>query len=116
VPEWRIVTDDLWNSVVREIANRQGRAGQRKGRLNRTEASRKYFAPGLIFCEKCQRKYRAFRTLRDGVRYACADGRIEKCSKNVSILLTILETQMIQAIPKALLLQLDWATVSFCCL
>jgi len=97
VPEWRIVSDDLWNSVVREIANRQGRAGRKKGGLNRTEASRKYIASGLLHC-LCGRTFVAFHTLRGGVRYACAGWRIGKCTNNISILLTILESQMLQAI------------------
>jgi hypothetical protein len=98
VPAWRIVSDELWNSVVREMATRQGWMGRKKGGLNRTEASRKYIASGLLHCELCGRTFIAFRTLRGGVRYACGGWRSGKCSNNTSILLAIVESQLLHAI------------------
>jgi len=81
-----------------EIGIRQGKVAHKKGGLNRTEASRKYIFSGLLFCDKCGRPFIAFRTREGEVRYACDGWRMGECSNNKSILLHLIESQLLPAI------------------
>ena len=99
IPEWRIISDDLWNAVQNECQIRQGNYGRKKGGLNRSEASRKYIFSGLLSCDKCGLPLIAIRTGKDGdVRYACDGGRIGRCPGTKSIMLTLLEAQLLDTI------------------
>jgi DNA invertase Pin-like site-specific DNA recombinase len=100
IPEWRIVSDDLWNAVANERNIRQGQYGKRKGGLNRTEASRKYLFSGLLYCEGCKLPFIAFRTHKGDVRYACDGSRIGRCTGCKSIALPILDAQLLAALSR----------------
>ena len=98
VPEWRIVTEELWEAAARERVGRRGKAGRKLGGLNRTEESRRNIFSGQLHCEKCGRRFIAFRTLRGCLRYACLGWKSGACSNNVSILLSLVESNLIPAI------------------
>jgi len=98
VPEWRILSDELWNAVAREAKSRRGRTAWKKGGTNRTAESRRYIFAGLLICGKCKRSFLAFRTARGGVRFACSGWRCGICSNNASILLSTVEADLLPAI------------------
>ena len=98
VPEWRIVSNELWNAVADENRSRQGTEAHRKGGLNRTGASRGYIFSGLLFCERCGKPFMAFRTSTQDVRYACSGWRTGTCTNNKSIFLTLVDSQLLPAI------------------
>jgi site-specific DNA recombinase len=98
VPEWRIVSNELWNAVADENRRRQGAAAWRKGGLNRTDASRGYIFSGLLSCEICGKPFMAFRTSTQDVRYACGGWRCGTCANNKSISLPLVDSQLLPAI------------------
>ena len=102
VPEWRIVTPELWNAAATEKESRWGKTGWKKGGTNRTAESRRYIFAGLLFCEKCGWPFIAFRTARGGVRFACGRWRCGSCSNNTSILLSTVESHLLPAISECL--------------
>lgn len=53
VPEWRIVSEELWTATQAEIKRCSGISFQKAGGLNRTDDSRKYVFSGLMVCAKC---------------------------------------------------------------
>jgi site-specific DNA recombinase len=56
VPEWRIVTDELWDKVHKRIQLMSRYGTPRLGGLNRTEQSRTYLFSGLLKCGLCSRR------------------------------------------------------------
>lgn len=54
VPDWRIVSDDLWERVQDQIEFVNERFGKRRvGGFSRTEQSKKYLFSGFLKCGLC---------------------------------------------------------------
>jgi len=104
VPEWRIVPDDLWNTVHSRIAtNRNGHT--RLGGMNRTEAARSYLFSGLLICSGCGSRLVIIsgRGKRGYVRYGCPSHRYRGvCNNALTIRLDRLEKQLLAALEQRL--------------
>jgi len=102
IPDWRIVSDHLWEAVARERRIRRDKAARKMGGLNRTETSRGYVFSGLLACENCGRPFKAYRTAETDIRYECGGARTGTCPIRRSILLTLVESQLLPAISQRL--------------
>jgi len=96
VPEWRIVSDDLWNAVQAEIKRRQGPSWWLEGGLNLTEASRRYLFSGLMSCAVCGGSINIVGGKGDSARYGCVGHRYRgTCDNKLTILKRVLETRLL---------------------
>lgn len=98
VPEWRMISDELWNAARAEQESRKGKAGRKKGGLNRTEASRKYVFPSLLSCEVCGRRFRIYLFNGGDPRYVCSGYRTGTCPNYLSVAQPIADRQLLDAI------------------
>ena len=98
VPEWRMISDELWNAALAEHESRKGKAGRKKGGLNRTESSRKYVFPSLLSCEVCGRRFRIYRFKKGDPRYVCSGYRCGCCPNYLSVTQPIADRQLLDAI------------------
>lgn len=96
VPEWRIVTDELWERAHTQI-RLMGRFGTpRSGGLNRTQRSKTYLFSGLLACGTCEHNITITSGQNASVRYGCPAHRYNgACSNHVSIRRDRLEEQLL---------------------
>lgn len=98
VPDWRIISDDLW-SKVQELRAQKNRLGiQKLGGLERTRRSQKYLFSGLLFCGNCSKPISVVDGTAGGeiVRYGCGMHRSKAaCSNSTTIRRDRLEEQLL---------------------
>jgi hypothetical protein len=103
VPDWRIVSEELWNAAVETNAGRQGPNWHRVGGLNRSEASRDYIFSGVMVCGECGGRFNVIGGKGPNARYGCAGHRyIGACSNNLTILRRVLEERLVHALSRNL--------------
>jgi site-specific DNA recombinase len=102
-PEIRIVSNDLWVAVQKELTNASGKlVGRRKGGLNRTEASRGYIFSGHLECSSCSGKINIVHGGKYAV-YGCHRHRFEgTCTNGLAISRRSLESQLLAYLANAL--------------
>lgn len=98
VPEWRMISDELWNAARAEHESRKGKAGRKKGGLNRSESSRKYLFPSLLRCEVCGRGFHVYRCGKGNPRYICSRYRYGCCPNSLSVTQPIADRQLLDAL------------------
>ncbi len=107
VPNWRIVSEELWNAVQERIIVVSERFGNRQyGGMNRTEQSRRYLFSGILVCGvcSCRMVIGSGRGKRGYVRYACPSHRYRGvCSNKLTIRQDRLEDQLLAALEDRLL-------------
>ena len=105
VPQWRIISEELWTAAVAANASRQGPAWKKVGGLNRTEASREYIFSGLMICAECRGKFNIVGGKGTTARYGCIGHRYRgTCPNKLTILRRILEAQLLKALAENVLL------------
>ena len=106
VPEWRIVSDELWNAVQRRISDVGGRlGGATLGGMNRTERSRAYLFSGILVCGECRSRLVIISGpgRRGYVKYGCASHRYRGVCRNaLTIRQDRLEEQLLGALEQRL--------------
>ena len=75
VPEWRLISEELWNEVQVENLSRQGPSWWKGGGLNLTEASRTYLFSGLMCCARCGGSFNIVAGKGESARYGCIGHR-----------------------------------------
>ena len=107
VPEWRIVSEELWNAVQARITDVNLRFGaKRLGGLNRTERSRSYLFSGLLVCGSCGSRIVIIsgQGKRGYVRYGCPSHRYRGvCNNALTIRQDRLESQLVAALEQRIL-------------
>jgi site-specific DNA recombinase len=107
VPEWRIVSEELWNAAHARIADANRRFGaKRLGGLNRTERSRSYLFSGLLVCGQCGSRIVIIsgQGKRGYVRYGCPSHRYRGVCRNaLTIRQDRLESQLVTALEQRIL-------------
>ena len=104
-PDWRIISDDLWNRVQERRAMRRHIGFRKLGGLGRTKRSQEYLFSGLLFCGaaslntpdgSCDRPI----TIVDSgeiVRYGCGAHRYKgACTNALTIRRDSLEQQLLR--------------------
>lgn len=126
-PEWRIVSDGLWNKVQVQRALRNRLGARKLGGLERTKRSQKYLLGGLLFCgaalpdapdRVCGRPITVVDTAHAGksVRYGCGAHRYKgACTNSLTIHRDRLEEQVLRWLTNDLLEgdRLDRAIAAF---
>ena len=107
VPEWRIVSEDLWNAVQSRIVVIKERMGvSRYGGTARTSESRQYLFSGLLICGVCGSRLVIVsgNGRRGYVKYGCPSHRYRGvCSNRLTIRRDRLEAQLLAAIEERVL-------------
>ena len=101
VPGWRIVSEELWERVERQIKLVNQQFGSKRfGGLNRTDSSRRYLFSGLLICGTCGSHI----VIGSGggksghPRYGCPSHRYRGvCSNKLTIRQDRLEDQLLSA-------------------
>jgi site-specific DNA recombinase len=95
VPEWRIVSDELWERVQSQITLRDHFGIKRIGGFNRTEQSKTYLFSGLLKCP-CGHNIVIASGQGSRVRYGCPEHRYNGlCKNDLTIRKDRLEEQLI---------------------
>lgn len=103
-PDWRIISDDLWNRVQARRASRRQIGVTKLGGLERTKRSQKYLFSGLLYCGICHGTIRIIDTDKETVRYGCASWRDKgACTNATRIRRERLEEQMLGWLTRDLL-------------
>ena len=106
VPEWRIVSEDLWKASHARIAANLRFGAKRLGGLNRTERSRPCLFSGLLVCGSCGSRIVIIsgQGKRGYVRYGCPSHRYRGvCSNALAIRQDRLESQLLAALEQRIL-------------
>lgn len=107
VPEWRIVSDELWNRVHQQILVVNERFGvARSGGFGRTERSKHYLFSGFLSCGICGSNMIIVsgNGRRGYVKYGCPSHRYRGvCSNKVLIRQDRLEEQLIAGLSEKVL-------------
>ncbi|MGA2171191.1 MAG: recombinase zinc beta ribbon domain-containing protein, partial [Terracidiphilus sp.] len=104
VPEWRIVSEELWNAAVEANKSRRGPSWWKEGGLNRSAASRRYLFSGLLNCPECGGNFNVIGGQGQSARYGCIGHRYRgTCRNKLTILRRLLEPQLLKAISGSLL-------------
>jgi len=108
VPEWRIVSEDLWERAQRQIKFVNKRFGSYKavGGHSRTERSRQYVFSGFLTCGVCGSNMVIVsgNGKRGYVKYGCPSRRYRGvCSNSVMIRQDRLEEQLLAGLTQKLL-------------
>ena len=107
VPQWRIVSEELWRAAhkrIRFISERFG--ASRLGGLSRTKNARKYLFSGLLHCGHCRSRMVIVSGggKRGYVRYGCPSHRYRGVCRNaLTIRRERLEAQLLGALEERLL-------------
>lgn len=104
IPEWRIISDELWAAKQTANARHREKTNQRGG-LNRTGASRKYIFSGVLFCGVCGDKMTIVGGKGDSALYGCFSRRFRgksMCSNWRMITRKRLESELIGALARNL--------------
>jgi hypothetical protein len=105
-PEWRIVSDDLWNRAQARRALRRHIGIRKLGGLERTKRSEKYLFSGLLYCGLCERAIRIVDSEPDSevVRYGCGTHRDKgECPNATTVRRDELEKQLLGWLTRDLL-------------
>ena len=107
VPEWRIVTEELWNAVQarNEDMNRKFGAPQ-KGGMSRTENARSYLFSGLLVCGECGSRIVIIsgQGKRGYAKYGCPSHRYRGVCRNaLTIRRDRLEAQLLAALEQRII-------------
>jgi site-specific DNA recombinase len=103
VPEWRIVSDELWNAVRAENKRRQGPSWWKNGGLNLTAASRRYLLSGLMRCGVCGGNFGVVEGRGLAARYGCIGHRFRgTCANKLTILQRVLDPRLTAALAENL--------------
>jgi hypothetical protein len=95
-PDWRIISDDLWNRVQERRALRRHIGVGKLGGLERTKRSEKYLFSGLLYCGLCGGTIRIVDTDSETARYGCSIGRAKgACTNATKIRQDCLEQQLL---------------------
>ena len=107
VPEWRIVSDELWAAAHRQILQASERFGNaRLGGLNKTAQSRRYLFSGVLVCGECGARIviTSGNGKRGYVKYGCPSHRYRGiCGNKLTIRQDRLEEQLITALEEQVL-------------
>ena len=96
-PEWRIVSDELWQAAQAKLRHKKFN-GRRRGGLNRSDASRRYIFSGLMNCRPCGGKINIVQGKKPDPLYGCHRHRYNgTCDNNLLVSQTSLENQLISA-------------------
>jgi len=99
VPEWRIVSDELWNAVQAENARRQDCWKKGYGGLNLTTTSRRYLFGGLMTCGVCGSNFNIVEGKGEFARYGCIGHKFRgTCPSKLTILRRVLEPRLTAAL------------------
>jgi site-specific DNA recombinase len=105
-PEWRILTDELWNRVQERLALKKKICIPKQGGLSRTERSQNYLFSGLISCGICAGSMSIVDGTAGGevVRYGCGAHRYKgACRNSHTIRRDRLEQQLLDWLTRDLL-------------
>jgi hypothetical protein len=103
VPEWRIVSDELWDAVQAENARRQDCWKKGYGGLNLTKTSRRYLFGGLMTCGVCGSNFNIVEGKGEFARYGCIGQKFRgTCPSKLTILRRVLEPRLTAALAKNL--------------
>jgi site-specific DNA recombinase len=106
VPEWRIVSEDLWNRVRQRIEIASKRFGSaRLGGMSRTPQSRRYLFSGVLICGKCHSRLviTSGNGKRGYVKYGCPSHRYRGvCENKLTIRQDRLEEQLLASVEERL--------------
>jgi hypothetical protein len=101
VPEWRIVSDELWAAAAETNARRQGSNWLKIGGLNRTAACRDYIFSGVMVCGECGGSLNIIAGKGPNARYGCAGHRYYgKCQNSLTIPRRVLEERLVHALSR----------------
>ena len=106
VPEWRIISEELWNGVQAAIKEKQRFGNARCGGMNRTEESRRYLFSGILRCGKCSSRMVIVsgRGKRGYAKYGCPSHRYRGiCENTLTIRQERLEEQLLGALEQRVL-------------
>jgi site-specific DNA recombinase len=100
-PDWRIVSDELWNRVQAQLELKKKLGIPKQGGLSRTERSQKYLFSGLISCGLCEGPISIIDGTAGGeiVRYGCSNHRYKgdpACTNATTIRRDSLEDQLLR--------------------
>ncbi len=102
VPEWRIVSDEMWGRVQSQIEFVNDRFGKKRmGGFSRTERSKRYLFSGFLQCGLCGASMIIVSGsgVRGYVKYGCPSHRYRGvCSNNVMIRQDRLEEQLLSGL------------------
>jgi site-specific DNA recombinase len=103
VPEWRIVSDELWERVEQQIrrVNRRFGSKQASGGFCRTERSRRYLFSGFLICGCCGSRIVIVSGSgkRGYVKYGCPSNRYRGvCDNSLQIRQDRLEKQLLSVL------------------
>jgi site-specific DNA recombinase len=99
VPEWRIVSEELWNAAVAVHRSRQGPSWVKVGGLNRSEASREYIFSGVMVCAECGSSFNIVGGKGPMARYGCIGHRYRgTCTNKLTVLRMVVEGQLLRAL------------------
>ena len=115
VPEWRIVSEDLWNQAHERI---ELAFNARLGGMNRTLHSRRYLFSGVLICGECGSRIVIIsgNGKRGYVKYGCPSHRYRGvCENKLTIRQDRLEEQLLVALEERVLNNdiLDYALGQF---
>ena len=119
VPEWRIVSEELWQQAHQQIGFANQRVGNsRLGGMNRTEESRRYLFSGLLKCGICGGNMTIVGGggLRGYTKYGCPSHRYRGvCDNALTIRRDRLEEQLLRGLTEKFLKPdvIDYAIQSF---
>jgi len=98
VPQWRIVSEELWAEARAVNLSRQGPSWAKVGGLNRSEAGREYIFSGLMICAECRGNFNVIGGKGTSARYGCIGHRYRgTCPNKLTILRRVLEAQLLKA-------------------
>lgn len=99
VPEWRIVTEEIWAAAVETNSGRQGPNWFKVGGLNRSAASLDYIFSGVLVCGECGGRFNVIAGKGPKARYGCAGHRFNgTCQNGLTILRRVLEERLVYAL------------------
>ena len=99
VPEWRIVSDELWNKVQQQRAQKNKIGIHKLGGIERTKRSQTYLFSGLLVCGNCGQAISIVDGTKGGaiVRYGCGLHRYRgSCANAITIRRDSLEEQTLR--------------------
>lgn len=98
VPEWRIISDDLWNKVQDEIARRQRHGRHQEAGRHRTKSRKPYLLSGFLYCGVCGSTIGITTGSGLDVRYGCSNHRYRgrhACANSLTIRRDSAENQVL---------------------
>jgi site-specific DNA recombinase len=103
-PDWRILPNELWESVEEQFRLKRRFGISKCGGLNRAKKSAQYILSGLLVCGTCGRSISIVDGADDNVRYGCGAYRYKKaCTNSTTIRRKQLEPELLSWLTKDLL-------------